>query len=231
MPRKRVKDLLAHTLGPRRNSRPAIQQISVAGLSGLTGSVSSPGSTTQSLLGGLIGGPSTDVGGQVSALSKQLNDLRTVQQTQVDTLNANTRALVQSTLTKTSGTASSSTAGSLLSGIFGSAFSLSPILEGVLSLFRGSSSQTVQPLVPFTLPPSVQYQGGYTASNGGQVASVDYGQSGGPRAATPAPAANVQIQVNAMDSRSFLDHSDDIARAVRQALLHSNSLNDVITDL
>ncbi len=34
-----------------------------------------------------------------------------------------------------------------------------------------------------------------------------------------------------MDSRSFLDHSDDIAQAVRQAMLNMNSLNDVVTSL
>ena len=42
---------------------------------------------------------------------------------------------------------------------------------------------------------------------------------------------NVQIQVNAIDSKSFLDHSDAIAEAVRQALLNSHSLGDVIAEL
>jgi hypothetical protein len=41
----------------------------------------------------------------------------------------------------------------------------------------------------------------------------------------------IQITVQAMDSRSFLDHSDDIARAVREAMLHSHSLNDVVGEL
>ncbi len=34
-----------------------------------------------------------------------------------------------------------------------------------------------------------------------------------------------------MDSRSFMDHSDDIARAVREALLNAHSLNDVMSEL
>jgi hypothetical protein len=34
-----------------------------------------------------------------------------------------------------------------------------------------------------------------------------------------------------MDSKSFLDHSDEIAQAVREAMLSSHSLNDVIADL
>ena len=34
-----------------------------------------------------------------------------------------------------------------------------------------------------------------------------------------------------MDSRSFLDHSDEIANAVREAVLNSHSLRDVLTEL
>jgi hypothetical protein len=34
-----------------------------------------------------------------------------------------------------------------------------------------------------------------------------------------------------MDSRSFLDHSDDIARAVRDAMLNMHALNDVVSEL
>ena len=41
----------------------------------------------------------------------------------------------------------------------------------------------------------------------------------------------ITVQVQAMDSQSFLDHSDDIAQAVRQAMLNMNSINDVVTNL
>jgi len=61
--------------------------------------------------------------------------------------------------------------------------------------------------------------------------------TGGSEASAPAaqPASSatthITVQVQAMDSRSFLDHSEDIARAVRQAMLNSNGINDVITEL
>ena len=45
------------------------------------------------------------------------------------------------------------------------------------------------------------------------------------------PVSTVQIQVQAMDSRSFLDHSQEIARAVREAMLNMHSINDVVNDL
>lgn len=44
-------------------------------------------------------------------------------------------------------------------------------------------------------------------------------------------AAQITVQVQAMDSRSFLDHSEEIAQAVRQAMLNSHGINDVITEL
>jgi hypothetical protein len=44
-------------------------------------------------------------------------------------------------------------------------------------------------------------------------------------------AHSILVQVQAMDSQSFMDHSHDIAQAVRQAMLNMNSLNDVIQDL
>ncbi len=39
------------------------------------------------------------------------------------------------------------------------------------------------------------------------------------------------MNVNAMDARSFLDRSSDIAAAVREAMLNLNPVNDVVSDL
>jgi hypothetical protein len=49
----------------------------------------------------------------------------------------------------------------------------------------------------------------------------------------PAAAVSPQItvQVQALDSRSFLDHSEEIARAVRHAVLNSHALGDVVSEL
>ena len=233
MATKHLKNLLAHT--SIRSRFPAIQQFNSG--AAFTGSRPSgdAGSQIQSqiqaLTGSVSGGPGSDVAEQVATLSKHLNDLKLAQQLSLDSLNQNTQALVQNTVTKASGSSSSSITGGLLSQI-GTTFAFSPIVRGLFSLFGGGgSSQTAQPLVPFTLPASIQYQGAYSPANRGQVSGVDYGQNGTPRVASAAPSTNVQIQVNAMDSRSFLDHSADIAAAVREAMLHSNSLNDVIADL
>jgi len=39
------------------------------------------------------------------------------------------------------------------------------------------------------------------------------------------------VNVQAMDARSFLDRSNDIALAVRDAMLNLNAINDVVNDL
>ena len=48
------------------------------------------------------------------------------------------------------------------------------------------------------------------------------------RPVSTAAPSQITVQVQAMDSQSFLDHSSDIALAVRQAMLQSSVLNDVI---
>jgi len=178
---------------------------------------------------GALQGDSGDSSGEISSLTTQISNLTTAEQTQISATQANTQAVTQNTSSKSSGSSVAGQLGSAAESLFGGALSLSPILSGIASLFGGSSTST--PIAPFSLPPAVQNQAGLTAASGGQVSPVSYGQGGQPRSQTSAPATQVTVQVNAMDSQSFLDHSDDIAQAVKQALLNSNSLGDVIADL
>jgi hypothetical protein len=63
---------------------------------------------------------------------------------------------------------------------------------------------------------------------------VSWGENGLPRSAAGGAlnaGQQITVQVQAMDSQSFLDHSDDIAQAVKQAMLNMSSINDVITNL
>jgi hypothetical protein len=124
--------------------------------------------------------------------------------------------------------------GSTLLEVLGGGLGLSPLLAGIASLFGGGGDRsTPVPLTKFALPPSIQATGGVNES-GGQAFAVDNPQGGLPRAAptggqASAPA-QITVQVQAMDSKSFLDHSGDIAMAVRQAMLESSVLNDVVRE-
>lgn len=109
-----------------------------------------------------------------------------------------------------------------------------PLVSGLLSLFAGGDSQqTVEPLVKYSLPPSIQLNAGLF-DRGRTIDTVDYFDNGAPRATNSAvtqtgSGSQVVVQVHAIDSQSFLDHSDEIADAVRTAILNSHPLADVIS--
>ena len=108
-----------------------------------------------------------------------------------------------------------------------------PLLSGLIGLFKRDKPEQ-PPLVPYVPPQALRLDGAVAQSTHPPILQVDYGQDGLPRAvqqsgSTYAPQITVQVQ--AMDSRSFLDHSAEIARAVREAMLNAHSLNDVLNEL
>ena len=168
----------------------------------------------------------------LTQLTQNVGYLVPASQLQAEALLANTQALAQNTSSHGSG-GIASTLGNIAATLTGGALSLSPILSGIVSLFGGGGSSAPPPLVPFYLPPSVSFQAANTTAPAeSQLAGLDFNQAGTPRViSNSAPSPQITVQVQAMDSRSFLDHSHDIARAVRDAMLNMHSLNDVISDI
>jgi hypothetical protein len=193
------------------------------------GGSSGPSNATD-LLGSLAPQSAGSLAATLTEVSRGIGSLAPASQLQVQALIANTQAVTQSSSANDTNSVMG-TIGKLASSLTGGALSLSPILSGLLHLFGGGGSSTPPPLVKFALPPSIAFQ----AANvpGPQTAGVDFSQSGDPRVIGAAPSSGTQItvQVQAMDSRSFMDHSQDIAAAVREAMLNMHSLNDVISDL
>lgn len=170
------------------------------------------------------------LGDGVRGLNSQLEQLRGLFQQQTTSTKENTEALAKATTTQTN--AVTSTLGNVArtaSSSLGVGSLFSPLLSGLLKLFgRGDSPEPPAPLPTFALPRSINVDG-TVQSNG--ITATQYDQQGLPRVPQPAPTPQITVQVNAMDARSFLDRSDDIARAVREAMLHSHSVNDVIGEL
>jgi hypothetical protein len=111
-----------------------------------------------------------------------------------------------------------------------------PVITGLLKLFGGGGDDAPPRYspIPFSLPEQVSVEAGLASDR--SFVDVGYAAQGGPRPTSGNPSASksapqIQINVNAMDSRSFTDHSDEIARAVRDAMLRSHSLNDVVSEL
>ena len=174
------------------------------------------------------------VSDQLAVITQQLDLLKTVQQSQADLVGSNTKALAENTASRIGSTvadAAKGAASGLLSG-----FGLSPIVSGLLRLFGGGGSTPAveAPVAKYAAPDALRLDAGLIG--GRELAAVDYGAGDRVRAVNPpraavAAATQVTVQVHAMDSRSFLDHSDDIARAVRLAMLESHAINDVVAEL
>ena len=108
-----------------------------------------------------------------------------------------------------------------------------PIVTGLMKLFGSNEPEALPPLDKFVAPASISVEAGLTANR--DFEGIRYAQGGRPeavsRASSQTQVPTIQVNIQAMDSQSFLDRQDDIARAVREAMLHSNSLNDVVMEL
>lgn len=166
---------------------------------------------------------------QIAQLAEQLRQVQSASQAAEASL-ASSRA----SASRPSGGGSLDGLGNTLLDVFGAGLGLSPLISGIASLLgAGGGNSTSIPVARFALPPSIQASGG-VSEGGGPAFAVDNPQGGISRpepAGGPAGAATqITVQVQAMDSQSFLDHSADIAMAVRQAMLQSSVLNDVVRE-
>ncbi len=124
--------------------------------------------------------------------------------------------------------------GSGLGSPLKSGLGLTPLWVKIAGLFRGRGEEP-QPPAPYLGPPPLELE---VANTGGILAGlprVVRGVGGEPRAVEHERAVvwqpQVTVNVSAMDSRSFLDRQEDIARAVREAMLHMHPVNDLISEL
>jgi hypothetical protein len=123
---------------------------------------------------------------------------------------------------------------STIETVFKSGLGLAPLVGGLLGLFGGSDDSPPATLAKYAMPPRISFEAAETAAG---MRNVDYDQAGSPRAYGNAgssesrTAPQVTVNVQAMDARSFLDRSGDIAAAVREAMLNLNPINDVVNEL
>lgn len=165
--------------------------------------------------------------GAATLLSRHLAELAVASRNQTETVEANTRAVIENSLARAA-EGKGSTAGSIAKTVLsflGSGLGLVRLIGG---LFGGGGEAAEPDLPRFVLPAPVQLAAAWTASG---MQPLRYAQDGLPQAAPVVRQTPITIEVRAMDSRSFLDHSSEIARAVKEALLQSHSLSDVVLDL
>jgi hypothetical protein len=163
-------------------------------------------------------------------------------------------AAAEATVAKDSAPSGKSTAAAALNTVAGSTLraaggglTLLPVVSGLLRLFGvGQKKEELPALEKFELPAPIRAEAGLSQS--GDTFLIDRGVGDRIRQ-LPSPAATISnntapvnsetrsagaaitVNVQAMDSQSFLDRREDIARAVREAMLQSHSLNDVVSEL
>jgi hypothetical protein len=98
-------------------------------------------------------------------------------------------------------------------------------LSQIASSLTTSTGTGTSAAVPVSGVP--QPQAASTQSQGASLASGQSGAGGTQSNAAP----QITVNVSAMDSQSFMDRSDDIASAVRAAMLNMHPINDVVADL
>ena len=130
-------------------------------------------------------------------------------------------------------------AGSAAMTFLESGLGIVSIVRGLMGLFGGGDAAPT-PLQKYEMPPAVDFESVESASG---LSGATYDQMGAARAVSRGDAAPAQgepahgvgpqitVNVQTMDAQSFLDHSVMIAQAVRGAMLHSNSINDVVNEL
>jgi hypothetical protein len=187
-----------------------------------------------------------EIASSLSDTVKQLGELQGSSQAQAASGSSST-----STASTTSG--GGSTAESIATTVLESGLGMVPLIVGLLGLFGGAGTPAPPTLEKYAMPDRLYFEG---ADTGSDISDADYDQMGMPRVPSAAPdgtsaqtsgmaapgssgnsttsgaaAPQITVNVQAMDSQSFLDHSNEIAQAVRAAMLNSNSINDVVNNL
>ncbi len=150
-----------------------------------------------------------------------------------------------------SGGSGGTSALSIASTVLESGLGIIPLIGGLVGLFDGGGGSTQQPLTRYAMPDPVNFQGAETSDG---IVAADTGLTGMPRAVSGGGGSvgsgggtavtsggggaggmgggsQITVQVQAMDARSFMDRSSDIAAAVRDAMLNLNPVNDVVSSL
>ena len=116
----------------------------------------------------------------------------------------------------------------------GGLLGFSPVGSLIGGLFHRSNSQPTSPELPkFEMPDPLSWDLGGSPSRSTAAEQTVYGENALPKPVDSSSPVSNQMTVNiqAMDARSFLERSGEIANALKSAMLHSSSLNDVMAEM
>jgi hypothetical protein len=185
----------------------------------------------------LLGAAGGGLPESLNVLRGSVDQLVGAQNLALGQLRDNTLALLENTSSNYSGGGGlASTAKSVTTGL-GAGLFLSPLITGLRKLFGGGGPAQPPELVRYSKPAAAAYELPLTyPEQVMQTSTTNAGRSSGlmsnpPAAVAAQSASNITIQVQALDSRSIIDRSDDIARALKRAIHHSHSVNGAIAEV
>jgi len=190
------------------------------------------GPDIQALIQDLLPQSGANFSAALTDASRQIDSLRSANQALAEAIANNTVAVTRNSASQ-GGKSTAGTIGNVASTVFGSGLGLIPLISSIAGLFGGGKSEA-PPLLQYIAPAPLRRDLADTGSDSSSFAPIVYGQNGLPKSVpntARVSSPQITIQVNALDSRSFLDHSSEIAAAVREAMLNMHALNDVVSDL
>jgi len=170
------------------------------------------------------------VGEVVGGLRGELARLTELMADQARSVKENTLAVIENSAVRLQ-EAKSSKGGSILDKILsflGGGLPIVNLIRGVVGSTERGGGVVQVPTYARPTPLTIEMSTGLPGTTGG-MQSPWYRLSGD--VGNERRSLGVTIQVQALDSKSFLDHSDEIARAVERALLRSHRLRDVLLEL
>ncbi|MBM3758874.1 MAG: hypothetical protein FJW36_01375 [Acidobacteria bacterium] len=166
-----------------------------------------------------------------SAIAGQIREVNKVSTASAERVASNSsaasssRASVSRELLNAFNPVSSSRGTNILTSLF-----LGPVWKGLFSLFGGGSETAQAPLQRFAFPEDTRTDRAASINTNGQAGSVRT-DAFGLSQTNVAQQTPINISIQALDARSILDRSDDIAAALKQAMLSNHEINDSMSEL
>jgi len=107
---------------------------------------------------------------------------------------------------------------------------LGPVWKGIFTLFNRSGQEQQIPLSRYSFRENSRTDLGASLQTDGEPSALRPDAFGLSRQAQPAQAP-INISIQALDARSILDRSDDIAAALKQAMLSNHEINDSLNEI
>lgn len=168
-----------------------------------------------------------------SAVAGQIREIGQVTASTIDRIATNGVSLPQSS-------AGSSTGAGLLNAFnpvgssrgtnFLTSLFLGPVWKGIFSLFGRDSEESTAALSKFSFPENSRTDLSASLRADGQASGIRT-DAFGLSQSTPVAQTPINISIQALDARSILDRSDDIAAALKQAMLSNHEINDNLNEL